>query len=151
MPLVIEQQCCACSRIAGVPTTTSRERRHSRFFSYREGVVAPRRAAPTAMRRHHVSETRCITPNTWGNTRLRRAAPRHAVSPVEPGVLLFLALTTCYESPAELPYLIDPHPNIPSGSTRIIAQKFSVIFRSIVRASWRKNLRIIYEYLSYKR
>lgn len=43
----------------------------------REEGRRSRRAPPSrieSMARHHVSETRCITPNTWGNTRIRRAA-----------------------------------------------------------------------------
>lgn len=97
MPLALIIEQCSCSRIAGAQTTTSCERRRSRFFSHREGDITsgrttPRRAASTATRRHHVSETRRITPNTWGDTRLRVTLRRPSERPQ--GSWLFPTLTT---------------------------------------------------------
>lgn len=147
MPLaLVIEQCYTCSRIAGAPTTTSRERRHSRFFSHREGDIASRRAAPRRADDDDEEASRVGNAMHYAQHVRQHASPsRHA----EPGVSLFLALTTA-GAPRNPPYLIArlTSANFSSISMRIFTRCLSIIFLSIIwKVRWHLYIWIIYEYL----
>lgn len=136
MPLVIEQ-CCACSRIAGAPTTTSRKQRHSCFFSHREGDVTSHRAA---LRRRRWRGITCRKRDALRPTReATRATLRRA------SVLLFLALTTVL---LWVPHIWPPRILIPvpRGFSTTLGY-ISVDRTEIMLNNLRIFIRIIYEYL----